>query len=130
MVDLIAKYDEFLVPLRADDRETARKFFHPDFIVHEDPGMPYGGMFAGADAFIELRHKVRQYWKLDIESKCVSPEGDRLVIVIHLTGLADGPCAGLETWVTVVWSFRDGKALEARVLYYDTPTVNAAIRGT
>jgi ketosteroid isomerase-like protein len=74
-----------------------------------------------------LRHKVRTYWALAIDAKCVSPEGDRLVIVLKLTGHPDGPLAGIETLVTVVWAFRDGKAVEARVLYFDTPAITKAL---
>jgi hypothetical protein len=127
MPDLIAFYDEMIVSLRADDHAVTRTYFDPDFVVREDPGMPYGGVYPGADGFIKLRHKVVTYWTLEILSRCASPEGDRLVIVLRLTGLPDGPLAGIETMVTVVWSFRGDKALEAQVLYYDTPRIVAAL---
>ena len=127
MSDLIGIYNQLVIALRGDDDEAAHAFFHPDFQVHEDPGMPYGGTFQGADGFIALRRKVRTYWQLEILSKCVAPEGDRLVIVLRLTGQPEGPVASMETLVTVVWTFRDGKATEAKVLYFDTPPLARAI---
>jgi hypothetical protein len=129
MPKLIATYNELIVALRADRDEDTRQFFHDDFRFYEDPGMPYGGEFEGADSFIQTRHKVMQFYKLEIESKCESPEEDRLVIVLKLTGHDHAPTKGIVTWVCVVWRFRDGRAEEARVLYYDTPRSNAAIRG-
>ena len=127
MTDLIAIYDRLVISLRSDDDETTRSMFHPEFKVHEDFGLPYGGTFDGADGFIALRHKVRTYWTLAIDAKCASPEGDRLVIVLKLTGHADGPLAGMETLVTVVWTFRDSKAVEAKVLYFNTPAITQAL---
>lgn len=127
MADLIAVYDKMIVSLRADDDATTRTYFHPSFVVREDPGMPYGGVYEGADGFIALRHKVRTYWTLKILSRCVAPEADRLVIVLQMTGLPDGPLAGMETMVTVVWTFEGDKAKEAQVLYYNTPVIADAI---
>ena len=129
MSDLIAIYNQLVVALRAEEDSVTRTFFDPSFVVHEDPGMPYGGDFRGADGFIALRRKVRQYWKLEILSKCAEPGGNRLVIVLKLTGHPDGPTASLETMVTVVWTFRGDKAVEATVLYFDTPRLAAAIAG-
>ena len=127
MPDLIAIYDRLVIALRGDDDAFTRSFFHPDFTVQEDFGLPYGGTFDGADGFIALRHKVRSYWALEIVSKCVAPEGDRMVIVLKLTGHADGPLAGMETLVCVVWTFRGDKAAEAKVLYFDTPAITQAL---
>lgn len=127
MPDLIALYDRLVIALRGNDDEAARAFFHADFKVHEDFGLPYGGTFDGADGFIALRHKVRTYWALEIVAKCAAPEGDRMVIVLKLTGHADGPLAGMETLVCVVWTFRGDKAEEARVLYFDTPAIAEAL---
>jgi hypothetical protein len=56
MPKLIAIYNQLVVALRADDDEATRRFFHDDFKFHEDPGMPYGGEFEGADSFIHTRH--------------------------------------------------------------------------
>jgi len=127
MPDLIALYDRLVIALRGNDDEAARAFFHDDFVVHEDFGLPYGGTFQGAGGFIALRHKVRSYWALEIVSKCVAPEGDRMVIVLKMTGHPGGPLAGMETLVCVVWTFRGEKAEQAKVLYFDTPAIARAL---
>jgi SnoaL-like domain len=129
MPDLIALYDRLVIALRGGDDAEVHALFHPDFQVHEDFGLPYGGTFDGADGFIALRHKVRTYWGIEILSKCPAPEGDRMVIVLKMTGLPGGPLAGMETLVCVVWTFAGQKATEAKVLYFDTPAISAALAG-
>lgn len=127
MVDLVSIYDQMVVALRAEKDEVTRPFFHPGFVVHEDLGLPYGGTFHGADGFIALRRKVRTFWSIEILSKCASADGTCLVVVLKMTGLPTGPTAGMETMVTVVWTFLDGKASEATVLYFNTPPIASAI---
>lgn len=127
MVDLFALYDEIVIALRGDDDEHTLTFFHPDFVVHEDPGMPYGGEFRGGDKFIELRRKVKQYWNLAFIAKCADQDGRTFVAVFKATGVTGGPTEAMETVVTVVWTFENGQALEARVLYFDTPRLAAAL---
>jgi ketosteroid isomerase-like protein len=115
------------VALRAENDEITRQFFDPEFIVYEDPGMPYGGILHGPDAFIMLRRKVRKFWNLAFIAKCIEPNGDKLVAVFKATGVPGSAVDGLETVVAVVWTFRDDKAVEARVLYYDTPRLSLAL---
>lgn len=127
MSDPIALYYQIVVALRADDDEVTRKLFDPSFVVYEDPGLPYGGVFHGGDAFIALRKKVSALFALKILYVCAEPNGDRIAVVFDATGRPDKPTAGIETTVTVLWTFRDDKAVEAKVIYYDTPKVVAAL---
>ena len=127
MSDLLKLYDEIVVALRAENDDITRQFFDPQFIVYEDPGMPYGGILHGPDAFIALRRKVRKFWNLSFIAKCIEPNGDKLVAVFKFTGVPGSAAGGLETVVTVIWTFRDDKAVEARVLYYDTPSLSLAL---
>ena len=127
MSDLFSLYNEIVVALRAEDDSVTLKYFHPDFVVYEDPGMPYGGVFKGGDKFIELRRKVRQFWNLSFIAKCAEQDGNTFVAVFKATGVAGGPTDSMETVVTVVWTFQDQQALEARVIYYDTPRLAAAL---
>lgn len=130
MSEMLSRYNEIVDALRAENDEVTLTFFHPDFIVHEDPGMPYGGVFHGGDKFIALRRKVRTLWKLDFIAKCEEVDGKTFVAVFRATGLPGGPLDGIETMVTVVWTFADGLALDAHVLYYDTPRLAAALAGS
>ncbi len=129
MSAMLSRYNEIVVALRAENDAETVKFFHPDFVVHEDPGMPYGGGLRGPDAFIALRRKVRKFWNLDFIAKCEEVGGKTFVAVFRASGVAGSPVDGMETVVTVVWTFEDGLAKDARVLYYDTPRLAAALAG-
>jgi ketosteroid isomerase-like protein len=127
MSDLFKLYEDIVVALRAGDDIHTLTYFHPDFVVHEDPGMPYGGEFKGGQAFIDLRHKVKKFWNLAFIARCADQDGRHFVAVFKATGVEEAPTQGLETVVTVVWTFEGGQALEARVIYFDTPRMAAAI---
>jgi len=96
----IARYDDIIMALLAEEDNVTRKLFDPDFVVHEDTSMPHGGDTTG---------------------------GDGMGAMLSATGLPGGPVDGLETFVTVHWLFRDRLALEARVFYYGTPALAAAL---
>jgi hypothetical protein len=127
MSDLIALYDRIAQALRAEDDSVTLQFFTQDFVVHEDPGMPYGGVFHGPDKFIALRRKVRKIWNLQFIAKCAEPDGRTMVAVFKATGVPGGLADSLEAFVNVVWTFRGDMASEARVFYYDTPRLAAAL---
>ena len=129
MPDRIALYWEIVVALRAEVDEVTLKYFDPSFVVYEDPGLPYGGTFYGPDAFIALRRKVSKFFALKILYICAEPDGDRIAVVFSATGRPDAPTASVETVVTVLWTFVGEKAVEARVIYFDTPKVAAAFAG-
>ena len=127
MSDLLSIYNEIVVALRAEEDSVTLQYFHPDFVVYEDPGMPYGGVFKGGMSFIELRRKVRKIWNLSFIAKCEEAGGNTFVAVFKATGVPGGPTDSMETVVTVVWTFDGRQALEARVIYYDTPRLAAAL---
>lgn len=127
MPDLISLYNQIAQALRAEDDSVTLQYFTPDFVVYEDPGMPYGGEFHGPDQFIALRRKVRKIWNLEFIAKCAEPDGPCMVAVFKATGVPGGLADSLEAFINVVWTFRGDKAAAARVLYYDTPRLAAAL---
>lgn len=127
MADLIDLYNQIAQALRAEEDSVTLQFFTPDFVVYEDPGMPYGGEFHGPDQFIALRRKVRKIWNLEFIAKCAEPDGATMVAVFKATGVPGGLADALEAFINVVWTFRGDKAAAARVFYYDTPGLAAAL---
>jgi hypothetical protein len=91
--------------------------------------MPYGGVMRGPDKFITLRRKVRKFWDLAFIAKCEEVGGKTFVAVFRATGAAGAVTEGIETMVTVVWTFEDGLAKDAHVIYYDTPRLSAVLAG-
>lgn len=103
---------------------------HPDFVVHEDPGMPYGGVYRGPDGFVELVSNVVAAWQ-DLGTEVLSfldePGGDGILLIIRNYGKAPGTGKPLEVLTSEYWRIVDGTLREGRVWYYDSPTAAAAL---
>lgn len=94
---------------------------HPEIELHEPDPLPYGGTYRGQEEIITFMKKaaeVMEPGKLEIDE--LVAEGDRVVSLIRL-GLKSGD----EVLLTEHWLFRDGKAVELRVFWFD-PTTAAA----
>lgn len=130
MADPVALYTRILTSLRGGDDEATLRLFAPDFVIHEDPGMPYGGELRGGEAFLMLFRKVYASWGeqcLQLLFKLGDGDGGHAAGVFKLTGRRPGLPEPIESFVTVVWTFRDDLAAEVRIFYYDTPRLAAAL---
>jgi ketosteroid isomerase-like protein len=130
MSDPLALYTDILAALKAGDDAVTLRLFDPGFVIHEDPGMPYGGELSGGERFIRLRDKVYESWGedcLELLFKMGEPDGNHSAGVFRLTDRRPGVAKPVESYVTVLWTFRDDLAVEVRVFYYDTPRLAAAL---
>ncbi len=128
MTDPVALYDKIVQALRAEDDSVTRELFAPEFVTHEDPGMPYGGVIPTGQGFIDLRRKVISHWQLALLYRCGEPGGRHMSAFLSAKGHPGGPLDGVETFINVSWTFDDNdKAQEARVFYFDTPRLAAAM---
>lgn len=128
--DPVALYRRLLAAMRSGDDRSALPYFAPDFVAHEDPGMTYGGHYEGGEGFLELRRKVYDIWgpgAMQLLYVCGDSEGGHASAHFRLVGRPKGAAEPVEGHVTIAWTFRDGLAAEARVFYYDTPRLNAAL---
>lgn len=112
--------------------EELGELVHPDFIVFEDFGMPYGGIYRGPDGFAELVSKVVATWD-GLQTECLSlldePGGDGVLMVMRLTGRSHSSGRTVEAQTSEFWRISNGRLAEGRVWYFDTPTVAAALAG-
>ena len=103
--------------------EDASQYFDPDYVIYQDPGMPFGGEFRGAAGFLRSRRAVYDAFGpncMQLLFKCAEPGGGRASLHFKLTGPA-GASNPMEGFTTTVWVFRNDLALETRAYYYDTP---------
>jgi ketosteroid isomerase-like protein len=98
------------------DAETVLAHFSHDIVVHEPPGLPYGGTYTGMVRFGELLGLLNAFWEglrlepdeiLDADP-CVIIRG-RIVATVKPTGRE------VEQPYLELLRFRDGKAVEAWV---------------
>lgn len=77
-----------------------------------------------------LFRKVYASWGeqcLQLLFKLGDGDGGHAAGVFKLTGRRPGLPEPIESFVTVVWTFRDDLAAEVRIFYYDTPRLAAAL---
>lgn len=130
MSDPVLLYRRLLAAMRSGDDAAALAFFAPDFVAYEDPGMVYGGRYEGGEGFLQLRRKVYDVWgpgAMNLLFVCGDPEGSHASAHFQLVGRPRGATAPVEGHVTVVWTFREDLATEARVFYFDTPRLSEAL---
>jgi len=105
------------------DEGRIAALFDPNFIMYEDGGMPYGGVFHGPSGFRKVQTTVYETWRdhtIDPVTILEEPDGDRICLVIRFTGKPGKTDEVVETYVNEIWTVRDGKAVEARVWYWDS----------
>lgn len=130
MSDPVMLYKRLLAAMRSSDDTSALPLFAPDFVAWEDPGMAYGGRYEGGEGFLHLRRQVYEIWgpgAMQLLYVCGDPEGGHASAHFRLAGQPKGAAGPVEGHVAIAWTFRDGLATEARIFYYDTPRLNAAM---
>lgn len=116
-------FDRLLQACNDDDEETLRGLIDPSFVMYEDEGMPYGGTFHGYEGFRKVQHTVYSTWRDHaVENICFLEDADQehMCMVMRLAGRPGKSDDWVEAIVNEVWTVRDGKAVEARVWYFDT----------
>ncbi len=95
--------------------------FHPDIVVKEAAGLPYGGDWKGVEGLRELMTKMRSLTKLSPIDVEVFDGGDDYVIT-RQTALMEDQESGATLRVPMVEVYRmvDGKIAEIDVFYKDT----------
>jgi ketosteroid isomerase-like protein len=113
--------------INAADLDTVLAHFSDDIVVHEPPGLSYGGTYSGKAGFSGLLGALGEHWDglqlvaddmLDADP-CVIIRG-RIVATIRSSGRA------VEQPYLELLRFEDGKAVEAWV-QMDTADVNSPV---
>lgn len=130
MTNPIDLYFALVDALKAEDEAATRALIAEDFVMHEDSGMPYGGIYRGPDGFFELIGKVWNTWggsHFEPQYQIADPAGSKVCAVVLFRGTPGKSTEPVEALINEVWEFRDGQAVEARVWYFDSPKLCQAI---
>lgn len=117
---------------KSGDPAALRAIIAPDFVIYEDEGMPYGGTYHGPDGLEALMGKVWAAWggsHFEPEYQIADPKGDSVCAVVRFRSTNKATGEPVEALINEVWTFRDGKAVSARVWYFDSPGLCRALSG-
>jgi uncharacterized protein len=112
--------------LNGDSAAVAR-LAHPDFVVHQAAGLPYGGIHKGLDAFYAMLGHMQRVWrdlKISLIGAIGDPAGDQFALHMMVEGRsADNKPMSSEVFER--WVIRDGKVAEIWPFYHDTAALAA-----
>lgn len=119
--------DTCIPALRAGDFATLATLLHPDFRVREASGLPYAGIFHGAEGWRQLSRIVVKTWdgfRFDVIEHHGSPAGT-MIVRFAISGRSRRTGRPFETTVLELWRFRDGLLAEIVPYYWDTAELAA-----
>ena len=110
------------------DVPTVLAGFDENIEWNEPEGMPYGGQYHGPEAVAEnvFGPVTSDFDDFDVTPEEILADGDRVVVLLTLTGTAKESGNKLSMPAAHVWTVRDGKATDFRQLA-DSATLNAAL---
>lgn len=102
------------------DLEDALATVHPDVVLHEAPGLSYGGDWAGRDGFQQLLGAMLAEFELEVLAYDVMDTGAGALarMATRFTSRQSG--AVLEMPIVELYSFTDGLISDVDVFYKDT----------
>lgn len=98
----------------------------PDFVVHEAPGLPYGGEWRGQDALQRVATAMYGTWaeaKVEIHEIVGGETWGVVVLTLTMTSKRTGRT--FAQTVNEAGRFEDGKLKELRIHYFDAAEVAA-----
>lgn len=120
--DNFAVIQAFSEAVMGGDGEAVARLAHPEFVVQQAAGLPYGGTHRGLDAFFAMLGHMQQVWrelKITPLGAIGDPAGEEFALHMLVEGRAhDG--APMSSEVFERWIVRDGKVAEISPFYRDT----------
>ena len=127
-----AIFETFMAAVFARDRTTVDAMLHPDFVITEAPGLPYGGTYHGPSGWRELNRAVIAAWgAINVEvTEMLGETADTLVVRMTVSGTAQTTGTRFTTEILEIWRFRDGRILAIMPYYWDTHLLTVINAGT
>lgn len=125
MTDNLAVIQAFSEAVMGGDAEAVARLAHPEFVVQQAAGLPYGGTYRGLEAFYAMLGRMQEVWrelKITPLGTIGDPAGEEFALHMLVEGRAhDG--APMSSEVLERWIVRDGKVVEIWPFYRDTASL-------
>lgn len=121
----IAIKDRFVEAVFSGDEATLRTLIHPDFTLHQPPGLPYEGDYAGADGFMVFLEKFMAAYELEsLDQTALFIEQDdpnALVLGFDIKGTLSETGRPFVSPQLERWDYCDGQIVQIRVFWFTLP---------
>lgn len=123
-----------VIPLMQQGRmDEAQRYYADDFVLYEDPLLPYGGVYKGFDEFLGAMGAIVDVWKSSdfFKLRCIleDKDGEHVCAIFDIEGRPGKANKVVKSVISELYRLRDGKAVECRVWYFDVEGIARAIRG-
>lgn len=122
-----ATIERFSELVLAGDLENAKALLHPDFVLTEAEGLPYGGKWFGFDGLLRLLGKMTETWAdLAIETRSIigEPDGSEFGLLMQIMGKSSATGKSFTTTAFEHWVVHDGKIAAISPHYWDTKALS------
>ena len=114
--------EQFVSAVFAGDADTIRSLCSPDFELHEGSGLPFAGIYRGADGFLEFLGVFNETF--DIEELVpvrtfTTDDPDWLIGELNLRATVRASGQRFESSLLEMWQFRDGKVVRIKPHYFN-----------
>jgi ketosteroid isomerase-like protein len=117
--------ERFVSAVFAGDRETIRALCDPDFELHEGSGLPFAGVYQGAEGFLHFLAVFAETFDIDrLEPVRAyqAEDPDSMAFDFDLRATVRSTGELFESTLVEVWTFRGGKVLRIKPHYFNSPS--------
>ncbi len=112
------------------DESAMIELLHPDVQIIEADSLPYGGTIHSPQGFLDLIPRVFKTWdNTNVEVDHLIAEGDRVVLLAHMTGQGKNGGEKFNMPISEVWLVENGRIKEVRPYYFDTKLLHDINKG-
>ena len=129
----IATVEKFLAHVNKGDLQGALQYVHPDFVIIEQPGLPYEGEWRGHEGFVNLLSYIGTIWKNWRDSPYpyeLASVGRRVMKETRSSATAVSTGEQVEMDMMEVLQFKDDLIHTIRPYYWDPERVRAVTAGS
>ena len=105
------------------DLEAAFSTVHPDIVLHEAAGLPYGGEWVGLEGFQKLLETIMSDYQLEVLGYEAFDTGAGAMVRMDTRFTSRRSGAVLEMPIVELYGFTDGLISDVDVFYKDTRAV-------
>ncbi|MFE2999080.1 nuclear transport factor 2 family protein [Nocardia sp. NPDC059246] len=125
-VGILTRFHQSIV---GGDIPTAMELVHPECVLNEADGLPYGGDYIGGEGFLQLATVFTKDFDVTVHSWQAHDAGELVVAQMSVTLQSKETGRTLDTSVVELYRFTDEQISGIDVFYKDTKAVVDLVPG-
>ena len=116
--------ERFASAALSGDAATLKALADPAMLLHQGAGLPYAGTFHGPEGFLEFMGIFGETYDIQhfaTVRSFVGDDPDWVAVEFAMRATVRKTGAPFETTLVELWRFQDGKVVEIRPHYFNTP---------